>query len=540
MVTNEDAMADGKTKGMITRTCSLCVNKAEDLEATDYMKTIPSLKITKKLEDGYVVATAENDPYYTYTKGVAASCSEAGRVDEYSFIGPDGKTIVIELNVKTFHYLVVGGVLKEIDAYSVYCTADFEVGQLKVIGGPERETCSWKGADGYCICDECRDTIAIEVRNEHEAYDPTKHVVADITEATCTMQGYLRYTCTVCAEDARAVMPALGHNWMFCSFASAVDGELTLNVSCNRCSESQVITATAEVVTVAPSCTIEGYKGYTNITTNDGFVISEIIDGVEYPLVIKTEAIPALGHNHETLGRLTYVDLEKAFDIRESKYANAFTALGDIVCGSTAETAVPGYFVCSECADSIRVNLYKSHTGDAKVVEENGDRAATCTEAGQMTIDGTCTDCGQGGLVLIPALGHVKVYTCNYDEESEKWTVSWRCEREGCTNNGVLENVKDVKITSKSTCIKNGSAVVSFTDDTADLDVTLVKTGHTLGDREMVLYNQTEFVVSANDEAILYSEGKVVYNYEKLSNISLLVEVARLQLVQLLLRINSL
>ncbi len=537
-VANGADMADGVTEGILVRTCSLCTNKAADLKTTDYKRIIPSLKLHKKdadgndvIENGKPVATVGNNPWYTYTKGTGKSCSTDGRDDEYSFTAPDGKTVVIKLNVRTNHYLVVDGEKKYLEVGNVYCTADFEDGQLKVLGGSSRETCRSAGTDGYYVCAECDYCISIFVRKAHETYDEEKHTLLDDKrDATCKYSGYFSYTCSVCGEMACAVLPELGHEWVCDSATAVVDGELTLNVSCNRCSENKAITATAEELNVAPACTKAGYKGYTNITTKDGVVLADIVDGIERPLVVKTETIPALGHNHKTLGRLTSADLEKAFDIRETKYQDAFkliltTTVREVTCGSTAENAVGGYFICTECGQSVKVSLYKSHTGEAKVVEGNGDRAATCTEAGQMTIDGTCTDCGKSGTVIIPALGHIKVYTYNYDEESEKWTVSWHCEREGCSNCGKLENIKDVEVTSKSTCNKNGSAVVSFTDGTDDKVIALTKTCHTLGDREMILCYQTEFTVSANDEAILYSNGKVVYNYEKLSNINLLVEV---------------
>lgn len=83
------------------------------------------------------------------------------------------------------------------------------------------------------------------------AYEHVHNYVAEVTEATCTEDGYITYTCSECDDSYIEVIPAAGHNY--------------------------------ETVVTEATCTEDGYTTHTCTVCGDSYV---------------TDVVPATGHSY--------------------------------------------------------------------------------------------------------------------------------------------------------------------------------------------------------------------------------------------------
>lgn len=376
--------------------------------------------------------------------------------------------------------------------------------------GAEREdtvTFSAKEDDGECYAEHLEVTTIFYTFDENNTANPTE-----------VQNNHHVKVCVVCGETVER----LNHNWT-CDkdgiILTSVDSkEYTFRLKCNHdlCNATKEIKGTANVLTVEPTCTKNGYVAYTDITDKDGNVLMDPVKKDE-ALIVKISETPALGHNHKDLG---VIGCDTVFDIRV--YEGKFEELDDVVCGSTVVNAVDGYYVCDRagCGCSVKVKLYKSHTGNRMVTTE-----ATCTTAGAIEFIEACTDCGwgPGSIMFVPALGHDYIYTVTGSKEKGDLEVYYDCTREGCNSRGKLTDVDDVEITAKSYCKRNGSAVIKFVESANrdDLTVRLAVSGHILHGKEMHTFDDGTHTVYSYplDGVKLFREDKFTTCKDEVSTI---------------------
>ena len=210
-----------------------------------------------------------------------------------------------------------------------------------------------------------------------------------VLKPTCTKEGSLIYTCSICKATKTEVLKALGHDY---SKDWTIDKKATCTESgskshhCTRCgskADATVIPKTSHnydngVITTAPTCTKDGVKTYTCKDCK----------------TTKTEVIKALGHD----------------------YSNEWTIDKKATCTESGSKS----HHCTRCDSKSDVTVIPvlSHNYDNGVITT----APTCTKDGIKTY--TCKDCKTTKTKVVKALGH---------DYSKDWTIDKKatCLEEG-------------------------------------------------------------------------------------------------------------
>ncbi|MCD8085029.1 MAG: hypothetical protein LUF28_01630 [Clostridiales bacterium] len=358
--------------GYTTYTCSVCGDTyvADETEATghDYEAIVTE-------------PTCTVGGYTTYTCSV---CGDTYVADETEATGHSYEAVVTEPTC------TVGG-------YTTYtCSV---CGDTYV--ADETEATGHTYVDGVCtVCG-----AAQPGEGEH-----THAYTAEVTtEATCTTDGVLTYTCA-CGDSYTEVIPATGHNYVTAvTEPTCTEGGYT-TYTCSICGDSYTTDETEatghsyEAVVTEPTCTEGGYTTYTCSVCGDTYVADE------------TEAT---GH--------TYVDgvctVCGAAQPGEGEHTHAYTA--EVTTEATCTTDGVLTYTCA-CGDSYTEVI--PATGHTTEIQNAKD--ATCTEDGY-TGDEVCTVCGEtvtSGEV-IPATGHNYVdgvcTVCGEKEPGESGGSGW-------------------------------------------------------------------------------------------------------------------
>ena len=197
-------------------------------------------------------------------------------------------------------------------------------------------------------------TITVTVTAQHNYETVT-------VDATCTEDGSITTTCTVCGDSSVEVIPALGHEYA-CVTTEATCGKDGAKVyTCARCNDTytEVIPATGDhtykSVTVDATCTEDGSITTTCAVCGDSSV----------------EVIPALGHDYVCITT-------------------------EATCGKDGAKV----YTCARCNDTYTevIPATGAHTYESVTVD------ATCTEAGSTTY--TCASCGHSYAEVIAVIGH--------------------------------------------------------------------------------------------------------------------------------------
>ena len=230
-----------------------------------------------------------------------------------------------------------------------------------------------------------------------------------VLKPTCTKEGSLIYTCSICKATKTEVLKALGHDY---SKDWTIDKKATCTECgskshhCTRCDEKKDVTVIPKtshnfdngVTTTEPTCTKDGVKTYTCKDCK----------------TTKTKVLKALGHD----------------------YSNEWTIDKKATCleeGSKSHH-------CTRCDSKSDVTVIPktSHNFDNGVITTE----PTCTKDGVKTY--TCKDCKVTKTEVIKALGH---------DYSKEWTVDKKatCLEEGskshhCTR---CDSKSDVTVISK-------------------------------------------------------------------------------------------
>ena len=210
-----------------------------------------------------------------------------------------------------------------------------------------------------------------------------------VLKPTCTKEGSLIYTCSICKATKTEVLKALGHDY---SKDWTIDKKATCTESgskshhCTRCgskADATVIPKTSHnydngVITTAPTCTKDGVKTYTCKDCK----------------TTKTEVIKTLGHD----------------------YSNEWTIDKKATCTESGSKS----HHCTRCDSKSDVTVIPvlSHNYDNGVITT----APTCTKDGIKTY--TCKDCKTTKTKVVKALGQ---------DYSKDWTIDKKatCLEEG-------------------------------------------------------------------------------------------------------------
>ncbi|MBQ1482884.1 MAG: hypothetical protein IIZ28_04865 [Erysipelotrichaceae bacterium] len=239
-------------------------------------------------------------------------------------------------------------------------------GTLVIVEAIQPENCTTPGF--YYV--QCNNYCGYMTEGEIPAPGHS-YVSSTISEATCTREGTIRHTCSVCGANYDSSTSALGHDYRetVVSAATCTSSGL-LSYECSRCGDSYTRETAAlghdyrSKVTKEATCTEDGVRTYTCSRCNDRY----------------TRKIEALGHDIE-------------YEEKEATCTEAGYKKG----------------VCKRCKEEIK-EVYPALGHDVK--EYKRVKEPTCTEDGRL--EGVCERCGETQSSVLPKLGH------KYPEE---WTV---------------------------------------------------------------------------------------------------------------------
>ena len=264
------------------------------------------------------------------------------------------------------------------------------------------------------------------------------------TAATCTENGVMTYTCTMCSDTKTEVIPATGHAYGAPVWKWTDDFKATATFTCTN-DATHVKNVTAEVtsaVTTPAACETTGVRTYTaKVTFEDKEYTSS-----------KTEVIPAAGH---------------AYGAPVWKWTDDFTASATFTCGNddshveTVNATVTNAVTTAATCETDGVRTYT-----AKVTFENKEYTDTKTE-------------------VIPATGHA------YGEPVWSWTDDFKATATfTCTNDATHVKNVTAEVTSavttpaacETTGVRTYTAKVTFEDKeyTSSKTEVIPAAGHTL------------------------------------------------------------
>ena len=236
------------------------------------------------------------------------------------------------------------------------------------------------------------------------------------TEATCTTDGVLTYTCSVCGDTYTETIDALGHSYDFedVAWTWADDySSATAVVACTNDS-SHTLTATATVtseVTTAATCVATGVKTYTATAT---FTLSSSEEAAAAAASADTDTVTVTGTQTE----------EIPIDSDAHSYDDGVVTEPTCTEGgyTTYTCTLCGYSYTTDATDAL------GHTAGEAVTEN--EAAATCTEDGSYDTVTYCTVCGEElsrETVTVAATGHGYVAVVTDPTCTEQGYTTYTC-----------------------------------------------------------------------------------------------------------------
>ena len=266
-----------------------------------------------------------------------------------------------------------------------------------------------------------------------------------VLKPTCTKEGSLIYTCSICKATKTEVLKALGHDY---SKDWTIDKKATCTESgskshhCIRCDSKSDVTVIPKlshnydngVITTSPTCTKDGVKTYTCKDCKTA----------------KTEVIKALGHDYSkewTIDKKATCTEEgsKSHHCNRCHSKKDVTAIsklshnydeGVITTSPTCTKDGVKTYTCKDCKTTKTEEL--KALGHDYSKDWIIDKKATCLEEGSKSHH--CTRCDEKtSVTVIPKLSHdwiltstvnptgdhegKKVYTCNLCKETKEESI---------------------------------------------------------------------------------------------------------------------
>lgn len=292
------------------------------------------------------------------------------------------------------------------------------------------------------LCQDCGAVLAMPLGHDY---------LAEVTEPTCTEQGYTTHLCTRCGDSyVDHYVPALGHDYSDeVTEPTCTEGGCTVH-TCAHCGDTFTDSFTEAAghhlnggtVILEPGCTHSGVTqyeclacDYTELLTTapTGHSPGPEADCTEPQLCTVCGAVITTAHGHSFNAKVTAPScLQMGYttytcdDCGESYKSDYTDPLGhDYVAEATEPTCTEqGYtvYTCSRCGDS-----YIAEYVDAKGHRYEGQPTeATCLEGGCTSY--TCADCGDS---------YVADYT---DPLGHEWDEGTLLITAGCTTEGLIDH----------------------------------------------------------------------------------------------------
>lgn len=303
------------------------------------------------------------------------------------------------------------------------------------------ETCTANGGfDTVVYCEVCGD----EIERTHTTIPASGHSFGEgsiTTAATCTQDGAITYTCTVCGDTQQEILPATGHNYEYAEEDGVLTGTCTVcsaTVSKYRISYSAPDFANvpdSDLYDIGDSFELPELKtvcGYVHM----GFVSAPITETTTEPTFFQkgstytvsgAETLYAVYAYYKNGGAITGNIYYPAYTGTDGSLVNAMNAVGAsntsynyretyvapaVYCygykGTAAQnTALLGLLKKGMLIDPAKLtNLTKYYTTSPAgcVRAETDTQAPTCTENGY--IGASCDICGYFDYTVIAPAGH--------------------------------------------------------------------------------------------------------------------------------------
>ncbi len=205
--------------------------------------------------------------------------------------------------------------------------------------------------------------------------------------------------------------------------------------------------------------------------TKDGQIVYTYTqDGKELTYIATVPQLADHKLNGSLASELTNADGSLNYDIPGVRVFSGTS----YVCNET----VNGYYVCDDCTEAVNVKVYRTH----EPIEIPGV-TASCTTTGTLVTICKHDDCraSLGGTTTVPALGHSYSYKLNISSDSSA-NLSYKCQREGCTEGEKTETVASYTVTGSTTatCITPATTVYKVTTANGKTYENIVVEGNTV------------------------------------------------------------
>lgn len=272
-------------------TCTVC---GEEQTETEGEALGHDFEYTLNDDNTTLTATCKRCDYTETAEGkivkeeIPATC-ESGAKEKYTVTLSDKTVKVFEKVVGEPVHTLYGELAPDTKVYTL------KDGKVFTFGNVPAGCRDENGTAGYYVCELCGRSILVTVKANH-----TKGADLKETPATCTEEGLIEYTCTVCNEKVTEKTPALGHELSY-EVSISEDGVVTVKQICARedlvddvtvvgnVSNDKIFKAIAEKH-VDSTCALEGRDVYSFEFTNKNN---------EKVTLEVTKVIPTGEHLHE-------------------------------------------------------------------------------------------------------------------------------------------------------------------------------------------------------------------------------------------------
>ena len=298
-------------------------------------------------------------------------------------------------------------------------------------------------------------------------------------EATCNMEGEKTYTCTLCDESRKEVIPkSTNHRYIEAVTTQATcSQEGVKTISCTVCNDSYTSNIAklnhsySEKITTAATCKSAGVKTFTCSSCGDKY----------------TENIKQTNHNYtskvttaatcKTAGLKTFTCSGCGDKYTENIKQTSHNYTSKVTTAATCKTAGVKTFTCSGCGDKYTETIAATgkHSYTSKITT-----TATCSQSGTKTF--TCSDCGNKYTESIAPTGHnwksatcTAAKTCQKCDQTSgsalghKYNASGKCTR--C--NTTLEATINLPNTPKTLTYYTYSGYIDTKCQITDIDISL-------------------------------------------------------------------
>ena len=313
-------------------------------------------------------------------------------------------------------------------------------------------TCTEEGYTTY-TCSECGDSYVDDYTDAlGHSYEE------EVTDPTCIEEGYTTYTCSVCGDTyVDDYTDALGHSWdegTITKEAGCEESGVILYM-CTMCGETYeeeipAVGHSYEAEVTDPTCTEQGYTTYTCSECGDSYV-DDYTDalGHSYEAEVTEPSCTEEGYTTYTCSVCgdTYVD-----DYTDALGHSYEAKVTDPTCTEEGYTT----YTCSECGDTY-VDDYTDalgHSYEAEVTDP------TCTEEGYTTY--TCSVCGDTYVDdYTDALGHSYEAVVTEPTSEEPGYTTYTCSV--CGDTYVDDYIYAVTITGSDTEVTYAGSAIDIT-----------------------------------------------------------------------------